>query len=307
MQCDLDEFNIVDLEHGLSIRGCQSECRGRQECHWFTWYQASPGDTSLCLLLEHCDDMEACPGCVSGQWSQQESVGSVVSVVLGPAEGVDVEACMNQEESTSAATTPPPTASSAAPTASSSAASTETTVGPTEATSGTSAAPTATTAGSTAAPTGTTEGSYPPSPTTVASPTSASASTAAPTGTTDATSAAPSTSAAATTTAAPTTTVVDCGVFHEAACDITEQNTVDVKHDLTVGGCQDMCAGNGECHVFTWYPSLGNLGICFLLKECNDLEKCPYCVSGPESGVDVDSCYDFTTPATTTTNVGNIF
>jgi len=95
-------------------------------------------------------------------------------------------------------------------------------------------------------------------------------------------------------------------MFYEAACDITEDNTVSVKHDLKVGACQDMCLGLPECHMFTWYPSLGDLGICFLLKECNDLEVCPYCISGPEAGYDVDTCFDITTTTqtstTTTTN-----
>ena len=115
---------------------------------------------------------------------------------------------------------------------------------------------------------------------------------------------------ATTTTQPPTTptttqltTAGPCDMFSEAACDITEENTVAVKHDLTVGGCQDLCAGTAQCHVFTWYPSIDNLGICFLLKECNDLELCPYCISGPEMGYDVDTCYDFTTTtaASTTT------
>ena len=68
---------------------------------------------------------------------------------------------------------------------------------------------------------------------------------------------------------------------------------------------QEVCFGTQDCHHFTWYPSLGDLGICFLLKECHDLELCPYCISGPESGTDVDDCYDFTTtvPPTTTTQV----
>ena len=66
---------------------------------------------------------------------------------------------------------------------------------------------------------------------------------------------------------------------------------------------QDMCAGNPECHAFTWYPSLGSVGICFMLKDCNDLELCPYCVSGPEDGTDVDDCFDFTTPQPPSTTV----
>ena len=105
------------------------------------------------------------------------------------------------------------------------------------------------------------------------------------------------------TTTTQLTTAGPCDMFSEAACDITEENTVAVKHDLTVGGCQDLCAGTAQCHVFTWYPSIDNLGICFLLKECNDLELCPYCISGPEMGYDVDTCYDFTTTtaASTTT------
>ena len=55
-------------------------------------------------------------------------------------------------------------------------------------------------------------------------------------------STAPSTTTPATTVAATTTTVLTtagpCNMFYEAACDITEDNTVSVKHDLTVGGCQ---------------------------------------------------------------------
>ena len=48
----------------------------------------------------------------------------------------------------------------------------------------------------------------------------------------------------ATTTTKPTTTTEImtttgvCGVFSEAACDIDDMNTLDVRHDLTVGTCQ---------------------------------------------------------------------
>ena len=67
-----------------------------------------------------------------------------------------------------------------------------------------------------------------------------------------------------------------------------------------------MCLGTPECHMFTWYPSLGNLGICFLLKECNDLEVCPYCISGPEAGYDVDTCFDITTTTQTSTTTTTV-
>ena len=67
-----------------------------------------------------------------------------------------------------------------------------------------------------------------------------------------------------------------------------------------------MCLGVPECHMFTWYPSLGNLGICFLLKECNDLEVCPYCISGPEAGYDVDTCFDITTTTQTSTTTTTV-
>merc|ERR1711915_277801 len=95
-----------------------------------------------------------------------------------------------------------------------------------------------------------------------------------------------------------------CGSINEAACDIDDSNTLDVKHDLTVGGCQDLCAETSECHFFTWYPSVGTWGTCWLLDHCGSLEVCPYCVSGPSEGVDVDDCVSSPstseTPQTTT-------
>ena len=41
-------------------------------------------------------------------------------------------------------------------------------------------------------------------------------------------------------------------MFTEASCDITDSNSLDLVHDVAVGTCQDMCAGN---------PLLACLGI----------------------------------------------
>jgi len=227
-QCDLDEMNILDTQHHLSVGQCQDECEKLSECKWFTWYIDDVTPLTLCLLLQHCDETEPCPGCVSG-----------------PSGGVDVDTCSDAahggDQETTTPTTPIPTTTT----------TTQTTTPPT----------------TTPVPTTTTTEFHPSTP------------------------------------PAPSTTPSTCDAFSTAACDITEYNTVGVQHDLTVGGCQDMCAGNPECHAFTWYPSLGSVGICFMLKDCNDLELCPYCVSGPEDGTDVDDCFDFTTPQPPSTTV----
>ena len=76
MQCDLDEFNILEVRHGLSVRECQGWCADMAGCGWFTWYQAGADQTSLCLLLEHCDEMEHCAGCVTGGSSHGQQISS---------------------------------------------------------------------------------------------------------------------------------------------------------------------------------------------------------------------------------------
>ena len=38
---------------------------------------------------------------------------------------------------------------------------------------------------------------------------------------------------------------------------------------------------------WTWYPDQGH---CWLLTDCDNLETCPACISGPGHGVDVDNC-----------------
>ena len=89
------------------------------ECQWFTYYgDGSQELPSLCLLLQHCDSLDVCEGCISG-----------------PRDGRDVEECFPGE--------------------------------------------------------------------------------------TD-----------------ELTTNGQCGMFHEAACDITEYNTVEVKHGLSPAQCQ---------------------------------------------------------------------
>merc|ERR1719167_908125 len=95
---------------------------------------------------------------------------------------------------------------------------------------------------------------------------------------------------ASSTTEGTTTPAGICSGFAEGACEIDDSNTLDVVHDLTVGQCQDFCVSSEECNFFTWYPSVGIKGICWLLDHCNSLESCPYCVSGPADGTDVDEC-----------------
>jgi len=207
MVCELDDMNIIESVHGLSVGECQDACTNTTDCSWFTWY---PDPTPTCWLLEHCDVFEMCSGCISG-----------------PATGVDVDDCFDS-----------PTTDSPTPA------------------------------------------------TTMATTTCCGLST--------------------TGSSTPTTTDL-CGMFHEAACDIDEMNQVAVRHDLTVGMCQDACTTNPVCHWFTWYPSLGQLGTCWLLKHCNQFDTCPYCVSGPDEGADVDDCIETTTetPQTTTVDAGS--
>ena len=38
-------------------------------------------------------------------------------------------------------------------------------------------------------------------------------------------------------------------MFYEAACDITEDNTVSVKHDLKVGACQVTTETSDDCET----------------------------------------------------------
>jgi len=207
MVCDMDDMNIIDTKHDLTVGACQDLCLDTTDCSWFTWYDSNSNSSSVCWLLKHCDAFESCSGCISG-----------------PATGADVDDCIND-------------------------------------------------------------------------PTTGSSNTTATT-----------TTELTTTTEIVTTTDV-CGMFSEAACDINDMNTVAVRHDLTVGMCQDACAGSPDCLWFTWYPSMGQLGICWLLKHCDEYEVCPYCVSGPAGGVDVDDCTgSFSTqttsePSTTATGI----
>jgi len=208
----MDDTNIIDTKHNITVGDCQDLCLATSDCTWFTWYT----DNSVCWTLKHCDDFESCEGCISG-----------------PAAGADVDDCFGTPTTSNPATT--------------------------------HTAASTTDAGTTAHPT-----------TTTTKPT--------------------------TTTHIMTTTGV-CGVFSEAACDIDDMNTLDVRHDLTVGTCQDACSEASDCHFFTWYPSMGQLGTCWLLDHCNGFEVCPYCVSGPAGDVDVDDCVysEPTTPQTGTT------
>ena len=50
---------------------------------------------------------------------------------------------------------------------------------------------------------------------------------------------------------------------------------------------QDRCAVTPGCLFWTWYPDQGH---CWLLTDCDNLETCPACISGPGQGVDVDNC-----------------
>ena len=80
-----------------------------------------------------------------------------------------------------------------------------------------------------------------------------------------------------------TTTVSDeCGVFTASTCDITEDNNLDMVHDVTAGQCQDMCGGSQECNWFTWYAVSGLRGTCWFLDHCDSQEPCDQCVSGEE-------------------------
>jgi len=216
MVCDMDDMNIIDTKHNLTVRACQVFCADTIDCSWFTWYSSKT--TSVCWLLKDCDMFESCAGCISG-----------------PATGPNVDDC------TDSASTANPGNSTTTITTTTSSMNGTTTMGPTT---------------------------------------------------------------TATTTQDMTTTNDVCDVFKKAACDIDDMNTVDVRHDLTVGMCQSSCSTNPDCKWFTWYPSLGQLGICWLLEHCEGDEVCPYCVSGPADGVDVDDCSEFsattTTEATTT-------
>jgi len=193
--CDMNDENIINTKHNITVGACQDLCLATSECTWFTWYHFS--NYNFCWLLKSCDTFENCNGCV-----------------CGPATGADVDDCFATP--TTPSPTPTPTVGP----------STEFTTGP-----------------------------------------------------------------IASTTTESTTTPDACSVFSEAACDIDESNTLEVHHDLTVGMCQDTCSESSDCHFFTWYPSLGELGTCWLLDHCTGLQVCPYCVSGPAGDVDVDDCF----------------
>ena len=72
----------------------------------------------------------------------------------------------------------------------------------------------------------------------------------------------------------------ECGVFTAGTCDITEDNNLDMVHDVTAGQCQDMCGGNPECNWFTWYAVSGLRGTCWFLDHCNSQEPYEQCISG---------------------------
>ena len=65
-----------------------------------------------------------------------------------------------------------------------------------------------------------------------------------------------------------------------STCDITDDNNLDMVHDVMVGTCQDMCSGNPECNWFTWYNVDGLKGTCWFLDHCSSQEPCSECVSG---------------------------
>ena len=87
------------------------------------------------------------------------------------------------------------------------------------------------------------------------------------------------------------TTTGECGMFHWAACDITEYNTVEVRHNLDPAQCQEDCLLTAQCHVFTWHPSTANSGVCFLLTQCNSFQTCPYCISGNSGCLQLHTLY----------------
>ena len=83
---------------------------------------------------------------------------------------------------------------------------------------------------------------------------------------------------------------VECEVFTQATCDITEDNNTDIVYNIAVGTCQDMCRGNPTCRWFTWQYISGLRGTCWFLDHCDSQEPCEECVSGPAEGPDVDIC-----------------
>merc|ERR1712212_100031 len=94
-----------------------------------------------------------------------------------------------------------------------------------------------------------------------------------------------------TSTTTTTTTSQDCDVFHrEESCDLDELNILEKLHDVRKGPCQDMCRANSQCNFFTWYPTSGLTGNCWLLEHCDSWEVCQGCISGPAVGSDVDFC-----------------
>ena len=84
----------------------------------------------------------------------------------------------------------------------------------------------------------------------------------------------------ATSSPAPTSSPDECSVFTMSTCDITDDNNLDLVHDVMVGTCQDMCSGNPECNWFTWYNVDGLKGTCWFLDHCSSQEPCSECVSG---------------------------
>ncbi|XP_023344183.1 uncharacterized protein LOC111713539 isoform X2 [Eurytemora carolleeae] len=102
---------------------------------------------------------------------------------------------------------------------------------------------------------------------------------------------APTTTTTKTTTT--TTTTDACNLSYDMSCELTDDNVVGFKHDISINICQDSCQKEPACNFYTWFKDTkDNLSAqegCWLVKQCDESIECPGCISGPQYP-DLDSC-----------------
>ena len=82
-----------------------------------------------------------------------------------------------------------------------------------------------------------------------------------------------------------------CDQFQEAACPLTEVNTLGTNVTSNPDLCQDLCIKAAGCNYFSYFY-VNNM--CYLHINCTEYFNCEDCVSGPPQPP-FSSCYETTT------------
>merc|ERR1711973_222654 len=89
----------------------------------------------------------------------------------------------------------------------------------------------------------------------------------------------------------------DCSDFHEDTCGLYSLNQLDQITTTSPAVCQEYCFARApECQFFTHFQDT-----CWLLRNCDIIDRCDSCISGPYTPPIYTTCPWPPVPTTTTT------